>query len=227
MNDMRTKLAIISACLLACLITACESGTGEFIAANSENPIATNTPGAVITGAGAADTFEDCTGILDLEDVQAASGRSDVTAADDNVNSGSQSPNASGIKAMCIYEYVTPEILVGGPAELRVSGPTMTLTGVLFDSEESSEAHYRFSLDNVKLLQDEVGADVDITEGLVGEDSYQLTANAEGIGTIVGFLSGPYVMQLHTTLPDGEAPLLDPQALQKLAGKVQDRLKSP
>ncbi len=221
MVNIRTRLTILCAGLLAGLMLACSSGIVADAGGAPGDPRATNTQAAAAPG-----NFDDCAGLLDLEDVQAASGREDVTITEENVNSGGQDPNGSSIKTMCIHEFVTPEIFVGGPAQLRVSGPTITFTGILFDSEQSAGAHYRFSLENVKRMKDAVTSEVEITEGPVGRDSYQLVANAEGIGTIIGFLSGPYVLQLHTTKPDGWAPLVGPQSLQDLAGTVQERLTS-
>ena len=54
-----------------------------------------------------------------------------------------------------------------------------------------------------------------------------MTADAEGIGSIIGFFVGPYVVQLHTTLPDEQDPLVAPQDLTALASTVLEQLASP
>ncbi len=170
-------------------------------------------------------SFETCTGFLDLEDVRNASGRRDVEIGDPNINSGTQEPNASGIETICVIEYLTPEILIGGPTQLRVSGPSMTLTAISFDSGLSATAHYRLVLEGVRLTGNNASPQSDVSEGVLGKGSYLLIAEAEGISSIIGFQVGPYVLQLHTTLPDGQAPLVVPENLMALAGTVRADLK--
>jgi len=121
---------------------------------------------------------------------------------------------------MCVIEYVTPEILIGGASQLRISGPSMTLTAIAFDSAESAETHQELVLQSVQQTGN-------VAEGALGDDSYLLTADTEGIGSIVGFLLRPYVVQLHTTLPEAGAPLVSPQDLKVLAGTVRASLPSP
>ena len=128
---------------------------------------------------------------------------------------------------MCIYEYITPEVLIGGPTQLRISGPAMTLTAILFDSEESAADHYQFSLDNIRLMRDAVSPDSDVTEGVLGLQSYQLTVDVERVGSMIGIRVGPYILQLHTTPPDGQSALVAPQDLLALAGTARDALGSP
>lgn len=171
-------------------------------------------------------SIETCTGFLDLEDVRNASSRSDVEIGDPNINSGAQELNASGIEALCVIEYITPEILIGGPTQLRVSGPSMTLTAIAFDSGLSAVTHYRLVLEGVRLTGDNASSRSDVAEGVLGKGSYLLIAEAEGISSIIGFQVGRYVLQLHTTLPDGQAPLLAPEDLMVLAGSVRAHFKS-
>ena len=166
-------------------------------------------------------SFETCTGFLDLEDVRNAAGRSDIEIGDPNINSGTQELNASGIETLCVIEYITPEILIGGPTQLRVSGPSMTLTAIAFDSGLSAVTHYRLVLEGVRLTGDNASPRSDVAEGVLGKGSYLLIAEAEGISSIIGFQVGPYVLQLHTTLPDGQAPLVVPDKLVALAGTVR------
>ena len=205
------SMALAGILLVAAVVTAC--GNGE-----AEQPEVSEVSTA---------SFETCTGFLDLEDVRKAAGRSDIDIGDPNINSGGQELNASGIRTMCVIEYITPEILIGGPTELRVSGPSMTLTGIEFDSRMSASTHYRLVLESVRSMRNNASPESDVTEGVLGDESYLLTADAEGIGSIIGFLLGTYVLQLHTTLPDGQAPLVAPQDLMALAGTVREHLPSP
>ena len=171
--------------------------------------------------------FETCTGFLELAELRKAAGRSDVTIRELNVNSGPQGPNASGVTAMCVIEYVTPEILIGGPSRLRISGPSMTLTAIAFGSAESANTHLELALQSVRGAADSVIPQSQVAEGILGDESYLWTADAEGVGSAIGFLVGAYVVQLHTTLPEGAAPLVSPQDLSALAGMVKATLESP
>ena len=168
--------------------------------------------------------LETCTGILDLEEVRAGAGRSDITIAIPSVGSGPQDANVAGITSNCVIEYVTPEIVVGGPTELRVSGPSMTLTAISFDLPESAAAHQVLVLEGIQSMREVVSPRPEVIEGLVGPDSYLLTADAEGIGSIVGLLVGRHVVQLHTTLPVEGVPLVTPELLQSFARAVGERL---
>ena len=171
--------------------------------------------------------FETCTGFLELVEVQKAAGRSDVSIGEPNVNSGPQDPGASGITAMCVIEYVTPEILIGGPGQLRISGPSMTLTAIAFDSAESAETHQELVLQSVQLTGGSASPQSQVLLGVLGDESYFWTTDAEGVGSVVGFLLGPNVVQLHTTLPESAALLVGPQDLRALAGTVKESLETP
>jgi hypothetical protein len=131
------------------------------------------------------------------------------------------------METICIYEYVTPEILVGGPTQARLSGPSMTLSGILFDSEESAASHYEFALTNIRMMKNATSTIADIAEGELGAESYALTVDAEGIGSMFGVRVGPYMIALHTTLPDGEDPLVGPKGFKALSKLAQERLVSP
>ena len=63
----------------------------------------------------------------------------------------------------------------------------------------------------------------EVIEGLLGPDSYLLTADAEGIGSIVGLLVGRHFIQLRTEALEG-APLVSPEQLQSFARTVGERL---
>lgn len=175
----------------------------------------------------AATSFESCAGLLDLKVVQKYAGRSDVEVGEPNVNSGAAAPNGVGIQAMCVYEYVTPEIPVGGTTQARKSGPSMTLTAILFDSEESAAAHYQTGLASVKEMKDAMSPEADITEGISGDASYLLTVDAAGVGSIFGTQVGPYILSLRTTLAEGQDLLVAPQDLVALTVAVRDNLVSP
>jgi uncharacterized protein YodC (DUF2158 family) len=219
---MGIKLILLFAGLFIGLAAACSSDSGG--------------PTKTVDGAASSDDssssvpipgFETCSGLVDLEHVQTIAGRTDIEIGQPNINSGAQAPSGSGIETMCIYEYVTPEIVIGGPAQLRESGPSMTLTGMSFESPASAKAHYETVLANVQGMGDAVSPGSEITEGVLGDESYMLIADAQRVGTIVGFVVGPYIIQFHTTLSDGQVPLVAPQGLVELGGTVRNLITSP
>ena len=168
--------------------------------------------------------FDTCSGFLELEEILRAAGRTDITLAA-NVNSGRQEPSSSSIKALCVIEYVKPAKVIGGPSLLEVEGPSMTLTALAFHTSDDAKTHQSNITQSLQELRDMANPRSEIVAGVVGADSYQLTVNAEGVGSVIGFLLRPYVVQLVTTLPEGDAPLLAAEELQALANQVRASLE--
>ena len=179
------------------------------------------TPGEVATPL--LPDLETCTGLLDLEEVRTVAGRSDVGFAILGIDPGPEEASVLGITSMCVIEYVAPEIVVGGPTNLRVSGPSMTLTAISFDVAENAAAHQVLALETIRSMREVVSPRPEVIEGLLGPDSYLLTADAEGIGSIVGLLVGRHFIQLRTEALEG-APLVSPEQLQSFARTVGERL---
>ena len=171
--------------------------------------------------------FDSCTGFLELEDVREAAGRTDITLAEPNVNSGTQEASNSEIQALCVIEYVTPAQAIGGPTMLEVEGPSMTLTALAFHTSDGSRTHQDNIAQGLQQLRDEANPRSEIVADQLGPDSYQLTVNADGVGSILGFLLRPYVVQLRTTLPqqpEGSEPLFTLEELLVLTNKVRASL---
>ena len=209
---MHWPIALIGVIAATAMATACGSDQVEEPA---QPPRATELSKA---------SFETCTGFLDLEDVRKAAGRDDIQIGGPNVISGDQEPDSAGIKTRCVVEYITPEILNGGPTQLGISGPSVTITGLEFDSAESAASQYKTVLEAVRFTRDNLRSQTGLAEGVIGDDSFLLVMELEGIGSIIAFLVGPYLMQLHTTLPDGQPTLVSPRELTSLAAAVQTRL---
>ena len=107
---------------------------------------------------------------------------------------------------MCAIEYITPQILIGGPTQLRVRGPSITISALAFDSAQNAERYYRLGLESVEGMREYVGSDSDVERGLLGVNSHLLRVNAQGVGSVIGFAQGPYLIGLTTTLPPDTAP---------------------
>ena len=58
----------------------------------------------------------------------------------------------------------------------------------------------------------------------IGDESYGVELNSNGMGSVVIFLKGDRFVQLHTAMPDGESPIVDLDALKELANKVEEKL---
>ena len=192
------------------------------VAAPSTNVIVPSAPSAVSPAAAAR--FETCSGFLDLEDLRKVAGRTDISLAPPNVNSGPVEPNDAGFKTLCVIEYITPEILIGGPANLRVSGPAMTIQALAFDTVRNAERNYILGLQSVEGMRENVGSDWDVVRGLLGVNSHLLRVDAQGVGSIVGFVHGPYFIGLTTTPSAGCYPLVTAEELQSLASSVRASL---
>ncbi len=135
----RFAKAIGLAVLAGTLLVACgddgkAADPGEPAAAPSPTTAAersdTGRPGDVGQAVNplAAARFETCSGFLDLEDLRKVAGRTDISLAPPNVNSGPVEPNDAGLTSLCVIEYITPKILIGSSTQLRGPGPAMTST---------------------------------------------------------------------------------------------------
>lgn len=216
------KLTLLFAGLFVSLAVACGSDSGG-PSENIDDGAASGDSNSAVS----ASSFETCDALIDLEEVRTLAGRSDIEIAEPNINAGVQPTSGSGIETMCIYEYITPEIVIGGPAQLREAGPSMTLTSMSFEAAASAEVHYQRVLSNVQEMRDAVSPGSQVTVGVLGDHSYMLIVDAQRVGSIVGFLEGLYVVQFHTTLPDGQVPLVAPQDLAELGGTVRNQIKIP
>jgi hypothetical protein len=58
----------------------------------------------------------------------------------------------------------------------------------------------------------------------VGDASTQIEVNAQGIGSMLVFVSWDNVVSLHTALPNGQQPLASMEELEELAVLVDGRL---
>ena len=231
----RIASAIGLAALAGTLLIACgddgkAADPGEPAAAPSPTTAAersdTGSPGDVgqAVNPAAAAKFETCSGFLDLEDLHKVAGRTDISLAPPNVNSGPVEPNDAGLTSGCVIEYITPKILIDSSTQLRGPGPAITLTATAYDSAKNAEVYYRVGLQSVEGMREYIGSDWDVIEGVLGVNSHLLRADAQGVGSIVGFALGPYLIGLTTTLPKDASPLVTAEELQSLASSVRAAL---
>lgn len=92
----------------------------------------------------------------------------------------------------------------------------LSLTTMDFDSEDAAATHMAMITG-----PDSGRQDMDET---IGDASVSLEANQGGMGSIVAFKKGEWVVSLHTSHPNGDTPLMDLAALESLARAVAGRL---
>ena len=92
----------------------------------------------------------------------------------------------------------------------------LSLTTMDFDSEDAAANHL------AKMTGPDCG--MQNMNDAIGDSSAYLEANQTGIGSVVAFKKGEWVVSLHTAQRDGESPLVDLAELETLARTVADRL---
>ena len=85
-----------------------------------------------------------------------------------------------------------------------------------FDSEEAAATHMALMTGPDSGIHD--------MDETIGDASVSLEANQGGMGSVVAFKKGEWVVSLHTSHPNGDTPLMDRAALERLARAVTDRL---
>ena len=159
--------------------------------------------------------FETCSGFLALEDLSELAGRSDISLAPLLVNTGLMEPNQSGIRAHCVLEYTTPD--GSGAAQSTVAGASLTINAWFLTSAEIAELRYNIALERAETVREDIASAWDVDWGMLGNLSHQLRVDARGVGSVLGFSYGPYVIGISTTLPEGATPLVTVEELQSLA----------
>ena len=161
-------------------------------------------------------SFETCSGFLELEEIRRIAGRTDISLAPRNVNSGPQEPNDAGIEILCVIEYITPERPAEG-APGTVAGEAMTVSAMAFDSAKNAKAHFRLLMQRTETMRERIGSDWDL---ISGTDSYLLRVDAQGVGSVTGSLLGPYIIGITATLPRSAVPIVTTEDLQALVRSV-------
>lgn len=85
-----------------------------------------------------------------------------------------------------------------------------------FDSETAAAKHL------TKMTGPESG--MEKMDDAIGDSSASLEANQAGIGSMIAFKKGEWVVSLHTAQRDGDTPLVDLAELETLARTVAGRL---
>jgi len=92
----------------------------------------------------------------------------------------------------------------------------LSLTTMDFDSEDAATEHMAMMTGPDSGMQD--------MDETIGDASVSLKANQGGMGSLVAFKKGEWVVFLHTSHPNGDTPLMDLADLESLARAVAGRL---
>ncbi len=92
----------------------------------------------------------------------------------------------------------------------------LTLSAIDFDSQTSAQDHFEMMVAETPGLE--------IMSSPIGDASAEVEVNAQGIGSIIVFMKGGKVIQLHTAMSAGEEALVDLEGLEELVRIVESRL---
>ena len=102
--------------------------------------------------------------------------------------------------------------------EAADGGPGITFSVIDFNSESSAEDHFVAVMSETSVLRQMTPPPP------IGVISGQAEVNAEGIGSMLVFMSGDKVVSMHTMQSEGQAPLVSLEDLEELAALVMSRL---
>jgi hypothetical protein len=92
----------------------------------------------------------------------------------------------------------------------------LTLSVIDFDSQTSAQDHFE------RIRAETPG--LEIMSLPIGDASVEVEVNARGIGSIIVFITGDKLIQLHTAMPAGGGALVDLAELEELVRIVEARL---
>ena len=105
----------------------------------------------------------------------------------------------------------------GMTIEAADGGPGITFSVIDFDSTSSAQDHLE------KTISETPG--VQVMDSPIGDASFEIEVNAQGIGSMLVFIKGDKLISLHTAQPEGEGPLLSLEGLKDLADLVASRVR--
>ena len=229
-NSYSHRLFVIVPAALAIFLVACSSDPDElpgFTADDIERsaraePLPTLTAEQeTLLKVGDVD-FRTCTGLVGQQDVTEAADGADILLRDalDRFNLGVPGDaSRRGIVSSCVLEY-RERPFDGEP------GTTMTVTSLAFESEDGADAHRRRLLASSRTILLNLEPHATFRDGPLGEQSFQLIANADRLSSIIGFRVRNTFTQLSTTVSDDGSFVISPENLLSLARIVRANLEA-
>ncbi len=100
-----------------------------------------------------------------------------------------------------------------------VEGPSRSISFSVIDFNSLTSARDHFD----KVRSETPG--LELMAPPIGDISAKILINDKGLGSFLVLLKGDKTVSLHTTITDGESPLVDAAGLERLAAVVEQRLK--
>ena len=224
------RLFVIVPAVLAAFLVACSSDPDELpgftaddieLSARAE-PLPTLTAEQeTLLKVGGVD-FRTCTGLIGQQDVTEAADGADILQRDapDRFNLGVPGDaSRRGIVSSCVLEY-RERPFDGEP------GTTMTVTSLAFETEDGADAQRHRLLASSRTILLNLEPDANFSDGPLGEESFQLIANADRLSSIIGFRVRNTFTQLSTTVSDDGSFVISPENLLSLAQIVKANLEA-
>ena len=169
---------------------------------NQVNTSPTETPEPVQVPAG------DITALLMVDDVSALAGGVGLSTRQLDLKSMAAGVDPAQVEHMVSFDSLSFDTADGSQG--------LTLTVVHLNSENAAS-------DQMELMLEEVPALEHLADGS-GDASGFIEVNEGGMGSIVVFKKGEWVVMVHTAQPSGVEPLVDTAGVESLARLVASRL---
>ena len=166
--------------------------------------------------------FRTCTALVGQQDVTDAADGTDILLRDalDRFNLGVPGDaTRRGIVSSCVLEY-RERPFDGEP------GTTMTITSLAFETEDEADAQRRRLLASSRTILLNLEPDATFRDGPLGEETFQLVANADRLSSMIGFRVRNTFTQLSTTVSEDGSFVISPENLLSLARIVRANLEA-
>lgn len=166
--------------------------------------------------------FRACAGLVEQQDVVEAADGANILLRDalDRFNLGIPGDaSRRGIVSSCVLEY-RESPFDGEP------GTTMTVTATAFETAEAAGAQRRRLLASARTILLNLAPDATFRDGPLGEESFQLIANADRLSSLIGFRVRNTFTQLSTTVAEDGSFVISPENLLSLARLVMTNLEA-
>jgi hypothetical protein len=168
----------------------------------------TNTSSGTVTGEAVQVPDGDISTLLMVDDVSSIAGGVGLTSFQLDLKSRAAEIDPAQVEHTLSFDLLSFSTADGSQG--------LTMTTINLDSEAESTAH-------MELVSSETPGIQDLPD-TIGDSSGFLEANENGIGSMVIFKKGDWVILLHTAQSDRTEPLVDLAGLVTLARIVADRL---
>ena len=115
----------------------------------------------------------------------------------------------AGLVTMCVTSFLSLD-----------STKAATVAASVWESIAAADSRFQTMMDSVRASTSGRPEEVHL-----GNRSFKLEANRDGVGSFVVFLDGVNLIQISTAMPDEEDPLFNLQQLEELAATIYSKLR--